>query len=144
VYSENKRYMFLIHQQGFFLRFIYLFYVYEYIVAEQVANLHVVVGNWIFRTSALSSQSHSLQSSPLTQSLLALTQRYIIIHKYTVGDFRRTRRGHQISSRVVVSHMWLLGFKLRTFGKVVTVLTAEPSCQPQFIYIHPGMYIMCI
>jgi hypothetical protein len=37
--------MFLIHQQGFFLRFIYLFYVYEYIVAEQVANLHVVVGN---------------------------------------------------------------------------------------------------
>ena len=29
---------------------------------------------------------------------------FIIIYKYTVADFRRTRRGHQISLRVVVSH----------------------------------------
>jgi hypothetical protein len=29
--------------------------------------------------------------------------RFIIIHKYTVVDFRRTRRGHQISLQVVVS-----------------------------------------
>jgi hypothetical protein len=29
---------------------------------------------------------------------------------------------------MVVSHMWLLGFELRTFGK--ELLTAEPSYQP--------------
>jgi hypothetical protein len=29
---------------------------------------------------------------------------FIIIHKYTVADFRRTRRGHHITLRVVVSH----------------------------------------
>jgi hypothetical protein len=28
----------------------------------------------------------------------------IIIYKHTVADFRYTRRGHQISLRVVVSH----------------------------------------
>jgi hypothetical protein len=32
-----------------------------------------------------------------------------IIHKYTVADFRRTRRGHQISLVVVVSHHVVAG-----------------------------------
>ena len=34
---------------------------------------------------------------------------FIIIHKYTVADFRCTRRGRQISLRVVVSHHVLAG-----------------------------------
>jgi hypothetical protein len=35
---------------------------------------------------------------------LALTQRFIIICKYTVTVFRNTRRGHRISLQIVVSH----------------------------------------
>jgi hypothetical protein len=34
---------------------------------------------------------------------------FIIIHMYTVADFRYTRRGHQISLRVVVSHHVVVG-----------------------------------
>jgi hypothetical protein len=33
----------------------------------------------------------------------------IIIHKYTVADFRHTRRGHQISLQMVVSHLVVAG-----------------------------------
>ena len=45
---------------------IYLFYVYEYIVAVQmVVSLHVVVGNWIFRTSARSGQPRLLRPKDL-------------------------------------------------------------------------------
>jgi hypothetical protein len=50
---------------------------------------------------------HSVQSTLLTQSLLALAQRFIIIHKYTVADY--TRRGRQISLWVVVSHHVVAG-----------------------------------
>jgi hypothetical protein len=34
---------------------------------------------------------------------------FIIIHKYTVADFRRTRRGCQISLQMVVSHHVVAG-----------------------------------
>jgi hypothetical protein len=34
---------------------------------------------------------------------------FIIIHKFTVADFRHTRRGCQISLRVVVSHRVVAG-----------------------------------
>jgi hypothetical protein len=34
---------------------------------------------------------------------------FIIIHKYTVADFRHTRRGHKISLWVVVSHHVVAG-----------------------------------
>jgi hypothetical protein len=34
---------------------------------------------------------------------------FIIIHKYTVADFRHTRRGRQISLPVVVSHHVVAG-----------------------------------
>jgi hypothetical protein len=45
-----------------FLRYIYLFYVCKYTVAVQMAvSLRVVVGNYIFRTSAPSGQ-HCLLS----------------------------------------------------------------------------------
>ena len=68
-----------------------------------VVSLHVVVGNWIL-TSAC-----SCQPTPLIQSLLALAQRFIIIHKFTVADFWHTRRGRQISLWVVVSHHVVAG-----------------------------------
>jgi hypothetical protein len=65
-----------------------------------------------FRTSAPSSQPRLL--SPFSLSPKDL---FIIIHKYTVAVFRRTRRGRQISLRVVVSHHVVVGFELRTFWK---------------------------
>jgi hypothetical protein len=52
-----------------------------------------------FKTSACSSQPHSFQSKDL----------FIIISKYTVAVFRGTRRGHQISLWVVVSHHVVAG-----------------------------------
>jgi hypothetical protein len=39
---------------------------------------------------------------------------FIIISKYTVAVFRLTRRGHQISLHMVVSHHVVVGFELRT------------------------------
>ena len=45
-----------------------------------------------------------------------------IICKYTVAVFRHSGRGHQISLRMVVSHMWLLGFEPGTFGRTVGAL----------------------
>jgi hypothetical protein len=63
----------------FFLSFfLNLFYVCEYTVAVQmVVSLHVFVGNGIYRTSAHSGWPRSLRSTPLSQSLLALAQRFI-------------------------------------------------------------------
>jgi hypothetical protein len=66
----------------FLKRFIYLFNVYEYTVAVQmVVSLHVVVGNYMFRTSARSSQQCSLWFAVLIQSLLAPAQRFIYYYK---------------------------------------------------------------
>jgi hypothetical protein len=79
---------------------MYLFYKCEYTVAVQmVVSLHVVVGNWIFRTSARTGWPRSLWPT-----LIPKAQRFIIIHKYTVADFRHPRGGHQISLWMVVSH----------------------------------------
>ena len=91
-----------------------------------VVSLHVVVGNWIFRTSARSGQ-------PCWLSLCSLRPKdlFIIICKYTVAVFRRTRRGHQISLRVVVSHHVVAGIwtsDLRKSSRVL--LPTEPSHQP--------------
>jgi hypothetical protein len=67
------------------------FFVYEYTVAvEMVVSLHVV---------ARSGQPRSLRPKDL----------FIIIHKYTVAVFTHTRRGRQISLRVVVSHHVVAG-----------------------------------
>ena len=84
-----------------------------------VVSLHVVVGNWIFRTSAPSGQ-HCL----LSPWLLWRKDFFIIIHKYTVADFRCTRSGHQISLWVVMNHhvvalIWFLS----------VLLPVEPSHQ---------------
>ena len=57
---------------------------YEYTVPVQmVVSFYVVVGDWIFSTYA--------SSSPC---LLRPKDLFIIIHKYIVADFKRTRRGH--------------------------------------------------
>jgi hypothetical protein len=46
-----------------------------------------------------------------------------IICKYTVAVFRHSKRGHQISLRMVVSHHVVAGgFELRTFGRAVSAL----------------------
>jgi hypothetical protein len=47
--------------------------------------------------------------NPACSVLPAPAQRFIIIHKYTVADFRRTTRGCQISLPVVVSHHLVAG-----------------------------------
>jgi hypothetical protein len=55
-----------------------------------------------------------------------------IICKYTVAVFRHSRRGHQISLRVVVSHHVVAGIwtlDLRKSSRVL--LPTEPSHQPQ-------------
>ena len=95
----SKSCLYIVHRAFFFKNiYLFLFYVYEYTV-QIVVSLHVVVGNWIFRISARSSQPHSLRSRDL----------FIIISKYTVAVFRRTRKGHQISLQVVVSHHEVAG-----------------------------------
>ena len=78
-------------------------YVCEYTIAVQmVVSFHVVVGNWIL--------GPLLQSAPLTQTCsLRPKDLFIIIYKYTVAVFRHTRRGRQISLRVVVSHHVVAG-----------------------------------
>jgi hypothetical protein len=52
-----------------------------------------------FKTSDQFGQPHSLQPKDL----------FIIINKYTVAVFRHTRRGHQISLQMVVSHHVVAG-----------------------------------
>jgi hypothetical protein len=53
---------------------------------------------------ARSGRLHSLSPCSLWPKDL-----FIIINKYTIAVFRRTRRGHQISLRVVVSHHVVAG-----------------------------------
>jgi hypothetical protein len=56
---------------------------------------------------------------------------YLLYVKYTVAVFRRTRRGHRISLRVVVSHHVVAGIwtsDLRKSSRVL--LPTEPSHQP--------------
>ena len=74
-----------------------------------------------FRTSALSSWPCSL-----TPCWLPPKDLFIIIHKYTVAVFRHTRRGRQISLRVVVS--WNLNSG--PLEEQLVLLPAEPSHQP--------------
>jgi hypothetical protein len=88
--------------------FIYFIYLCEYTVAVQmVVSLHVVVGNFIEFLGpllALVGPTRSSQLCSLSPCLLWSKDLFIIIHKYTVADFRNTGRGHQISLRVAVSH----------------------------------------
>ncbi len=100
---------------------------------QMVVSLHVVVRNWIFRTSTRSHPPHSLWSALLTLAspcLLWPKDLFIIIHKYTVADFRCTRRGHQISLWVVCEPpcgCWDLNSGPSEEQSVL--LTTEPSLQ---------------
>jgi hypothetical protein len=54
-----------------------------------------------------------------------------IMCKYTVAVFRHSRRGSQISLRMVVSHLVVAGIWTRDLWKISRVLLpAEPSHQP--------------
>jgi hypothetical protein len=76
--------------------FIYLF-IYFYVYECTVAVLMVVSHHVGIKVSR-SGPSHPLQPRNL-----------FIISKYTVADFRHTRRGHQISLQMVVSHHVVAG-----------------------------------
>jgi hypothetical protein len=55
---------------------------------------------------------------------------FIIIFKYTVAVFSCTRRGHQISSRMAVSHHGCWDLNSGPLEEQSMLLTAEPSLQP--------------
>jgi hypothetical protein len=93
--------------------FICLFILCVYVHCSCTDGCEPSCGCWelSFRTSARSGQSDSLQLARLLRSThlqnpcsLWPKDLFIIIHKYIVADFRRTRRGCQISLRMVVSH----------------------------------------
>ena len=97
------------------------------------------------RTSAHSGQPRSLSPCSLRPKDL-----FIITHKYTVADFKCTRRGRQISLWVVVSHhvcgCWYLNSG--PLEKQSVFLPAEPSCQPPTVMnlnvnIWYGGYLTC-
>jgi hypothetical protein len=76
-------------------------------------------------SAVLFVSAHSIQkeiSSDFMYFFLLLKIYLFIICKYTVAVFRHSRRGSQISLRMVVSHVWLLGFELRTFRRAVSAL----------------------
>ena len=52
-----------------------------------------------------------------TSYFLFFFLRFIDIHRYTVGVFRHTRRGHQISLRMVVSHHAVVGIWTQNLWK---------------------------
>jgi hypothetical protein len=72
-----------------------------------VVSLHVVVGIEFLGPPLAPvglACSVSTCSDPKIYLLLLLFIYLFIIHKNTVVDFRHTRRGHQISLMMVVSH----------------------------------------
>jgi hypothetical protein len=97
---ENKN----IYISFYFLKiylFIYLLCIWLHTVAVPiVVSLHLVVGNWLLGPLlARVNPARSVAASSRPKKDL-----FIIINKYTVAVFRRTRRGHQSSLWVVVSH----------------------------------------
>jgi hypothetical protein len=66
---------------------------------------------------------HFSSPSSLPFYFFLIKDLFIIIRKYTVAVFICTRRGHQISLWVVVSHHVVVEFELRTFGRAVNALT---------------------
>jgi hypothetical protein len=130
-------------QTVFFFFLIYLFLcifilcIWVHTVAVQtVVNLHVIVGNlreFNFRTSARSGQLDSL--SPC---LLQPKDLFIIIQKYTVAVFRRTRRGRQISLWVVVSHHVVARIWTQDLRKSISALPLWAiSPAPNFLNLQP-------
>jgi hypothetical protein len=98
-----------------------------------VVSLHVIVGNWILGPLlAPVGPTCSSQLCSLSPCSLWAKDLFIIIHKYTVAVFRRTRRGRQISLQVVVSHRVVAGISNQVLGlKVCTTMSIFKnfSCQ---------------
>jgi hypothetical protein len=97
----------------FFLKiYLFIYYVCEYTV-DVCDGCEPSRSCWElnFSTSAGSgvSPTQSGQLCLLSPCSLRPKDLFIIIHKYTVADFRCTRRGHQISLWVVVSHHVVVG-----------------------------------
>jgi hypothetical protein len=57
-----------------------------------------------------------------------------IYYKYTVSVFRHTRRGHQISLQMVVSHHVVAGNWTQDLEEQSVLLTAESSLQPHLFF----------
>jgi hypothetical protein len=116
-------------------------YFWQRCVLSLSLSLHVVVGNWIFRTSARSGQPRSLCPKDL-----------FIIHKYTVAVFRHTRRRCQISARVVVSHhvvagIWTQNLRKSSLRSYPLSHLTSPLCVLfffSFFFIYLFIYLFII
>jgi hypothetical protein len=64
---------------------------------------------WLLGIEFLGSLLALVNPHSLSPCLLQPKDLFIIIYKYTVADFRHTRRGCQISLQVVVSHHVVAG-----------------------------------
>jgi hypothetical protein len=64
---------------------------------------------WLLELNLGPLLAHSSQPRSFRACLLQPQDLFIIINKYTVAVFRHTRRGSQISLRVIVSHHVVAG-----------------------------------
>jgi hypothetical protein len=115
---------------SFFFLDLFILCMWVHTVAVQMV---VVVGDWIFRTSACSDQLHSL--SPY---VLRPKGSFIIIHKYTVADFWHTRRGRQTSLQVVVSHHVFAGIWTQDLQK------SSLCSYPLSHLASPWLFFLCV
>jgi hypothetical protein len=92
--------------------YLFIYYVCEYTVAVQMVWAFMwLLGIEFLGPLLVPVGTALLQSTLLTQSLLTPAQRFIYYYnKYTVADFRRTRRRCQLSLHVVVSYHVVVGF----------------------------------
>ena len=86
-----------------------------------------------------------------TYSSLFFKDLFIVTCEYTVAVVRHTRRGHQISLRMVVSHHVVAGIWTQDLWKSNqwVLLPTEPSLQPQLLilsktdfYEHSIIYLL--
>ena len=101
---------------------------------------HVVAGIWtpdLWKSSWVLSPTEPSHQPLLTLSFLFFLKIYLyIICKYTVAVFRHTRRGCQISLRMVVSHHVVAGIWTPDLWKSSRVLLpTEPSHQPPIVSV---------
>jgi hypothetical protein len=111
----------------FFKRFIYLFCIW-------VAGCEPSFGCWElnFRTSVRSSRPRSI--SPYW---LQLKDLFIIINKYNEAVFRHTRREHQISLWVVVSHHVVAGIWTQDLRK-------SSQCSYPLSHLASQICLICV
>jgi hypothetical protein len=86
-------------------------------------------GCWDLILRSSGQPAHSGRPHSLSPCLLQPKDLFIILLKYTVSDFRDTRRGRRVSLRVAVSHHVIAGIWTQELQKNSQWL-AEPSHQP--------------